>query len=169
MKSICEKMRLPRGLAALAIGLLVAVAPANATHRSDNLAERLERDGRFTTLLAAAGAAGLGEALTAGGPFTLFAPTDEAFAKLPPGTVESLLVNTNALRDILLYHVLGEPQRAGELIYKRSVETLQGSEVTVSLRHGQVFVNDSRVINANVRAANGVIHVIDAVMLPSVR
>ena len=166
MKSIYRKIGLPRALAAVTIGLLIAVAPAKATHRSENIAERLDRDGRFTTLLAAVSAAGLGEALTAGGPFTVFAPTDQAFAKLPAGTVESLLANTNALRDILLYHVLGEPKRAGELIYKQSAETLQGSEVAISLRRGKVFVNDARVINANVKAENGVIHVIDTVLLP---
>jgi uncharacterized surface protein with fasciclin (FAS1) repeats len=142
--------------------LLPPAAPADI----NNVADVLALDGRFNTLLAAVGAAGLGEALTTGGPFTLFAPTDEAFAKLPPGTVESLLANTNALRDILLYHVLGEPKRALELLSRRSVETLQGSEVKVSLRHGGVFVNDSRVINANVTSPNAVIHVIDAVLLP---
>ena len=142
--------------------LLPPVAPSDI----NNVADVLLLDGRFNTLLAAVGAAGLGEALTTGGPFTLFAPTDEAFAKLPPGTVESLLANTNALREILLYHVLGAPKRALELLYQRSAETLQGSDVTISLRHGGVFVNDSRVINANVNSPNAVIHVIDAVLLP---
>jgi transforming growth factor-beta-induced protein len=123
-------------------------------------------DGRFTTLLAAVQAAGLGEALTTGGPFTVFAPTDDAFAKLPAGTVESLIANPDALRNILLYHVLGEPKRAVELVARRSAETLQGSDVTVSIRQGGVFVNESRVINANVKAPNAVIHVIDTVLLP---
>ena len=142
--------------------LLPPAAPASI----NNLADVLALDGRFNTLLAAVGAAGLGEVLTTGGPLTLFAPTDEAFAKLPPGTVESLLANTNALRDILLYHVLGEPKRALELLYRQNAETLQGSEVTISWRNGGVFVNDSRVINANVSSPNAVIHVLDAVLLP---
>jgi uncharacterized surface protein with fasciclin (FAS1) repeats len=140
--------------------------PPSAPADINNLADVLALDGRFNTLLAAVGAAGLGEALTTGGPFTLFAPTDAAFAKLPPGTVESLIANPDALRNILLYHVLGEPKRALELFYNRSAETLQGSDVTFSLRHGGLFVNDSRVINANVSSPNAVIHVIDTVLLP---
>lgn len=131
-----------------------------------NLADVLALDGRFTTLLAAVSAAGLGEALTTGGPFTLFAPTDEAFAQLPPGTVESLLANPDALRNVLLYHVLGQRRGAVELLAKRSAETLQGSEVSIALRHGAVFVNDSRVLNANVSSPNAIIHVIDQVLLP---
>jgi uncharacterized surface protein with fasciclin (FAS1) repeats len=142
--------------------LLPPAAPADI----NNLADVLALDGRFNTLLAAVGAAGLGEALTTGGPFTLFAPTDEAFAKLPAGTVESLIANPDALKNILLYHVLGTPKRALELLYNRSAETLQGSDVTISFRHGGVFVNDSRVINANVSSPNAVIHVIDTVLLP---
>jgi len=142
--------------------LLPPAAPADI----NNLADVLALDGRFNTLLAAVTAAGLGETLTTGGPFTLFAPTDEAFAKLPPGTVESLITNVPALQNILLYHVLDEPRRATELLWKRTAETLQGSEVTVALRHGGVFVNDSRVINANLSAPNAVIHVIDTVLLP---
>jgi uncharacterized surface protein with fasciclin (FAS1) repeats len=140
--------------------------PPSAPADINNLADVLALDGRFTTLLTAVGAAGLGDTLTTGGPFTLFAPTDAAFAKLPPGTVESLVANPDALRNILLYHVLGEPKRALELISRRSAQTLQGSDVTISLRHGSVLVNDSRVINANVKAPNAVIHVIDTVLLP---
>lgn len=142
--------------------LLPPAAPADI----NNLADVLALDGRFKTLLAAVGAAGLGEALTTGGPFTLFAPTDDAFAKLPAGTVETLLANTNLLRNILLYHVLGQRTRAAQLLAQRTAETLQGSEVSVSFRHGGVFVNDSRVVNANVSSPNAIIHVIDTVLLP---
>ncbi len=142
--------------------LLPPAAPTDI----NNVADVLALDGRFNTLLAAVGAAGLGEALTTGGPFTLFAPTDEAFAKLPPGTIPALLADTNALRNILLYHVLGQRSGAVQLLYKRTAETLQGADVAIALRHGAVFVNDSRVINANVSSPNAVIHVIDAVLLP---
>lgn len=140
--------------------------PPSAPADIGNLADVLALDGRFNTLLAAVGAAGLGEVLTTGGPFTLFAPTDEAFAKLPAGTVEGLVANPDALKNVLLYHVLGAPKRAVELLVRRSAETLQGSDVTVSLRHGSVFVNGARVLNANVKAPNAVIHVIDSVLLP---
>lgn len=142
--------------------LLPPAAPADI----NNLADVLALDGRFSTLLAAVGAAGLGEALTTGGPFTLFAPTDEAFAKLPAGTVESLIANPEALKNILLYHVVGERKSAWQLLGCRAVETLQGADVAVSLRHGGVFVNDSRVLNFNVNSPNAVIHVIDTVLLP---
>jgi uncharacterized surface protein with fasciclin (FAS1) repeats len=142
--------------------LLPPAGPADIRNAADVLA----LDGRFKTLLAAVNAAGLGEALTTGGPFTLFAPTDAAFAKLPPGTVENLLANPNTLREILLYHVLGKRSRAGELLLQRNAETLQGSAVTVALRDYSVFVNDSRVINANVSSPNAIIHVLDAVLLP---
>lgn len=142
--------------------LLPPAAPADI----NNLADVLALDGRFKTLLAAVGAAGLGEALTTGGPFTLFAPTDDAFAKLPAGTIETLLANTNLLRNILLYHVLGERSRASSLLYQRSAETLQGSDVAIALRHGGVFVNQARVLNPNVNSPNAFIHVIDSVLLP---
>jgi len=132
----------------------------------NNLADVLALDGRFTTLLAAVRAAGLGETLTTGGPFTLFAPTDEAFAKLPPGTVDSLLADPDALRDILLYHVLGQRSRVLELLIKQTAETLQGADVALSIRPGGVFVNDARVLNANLNSPNAIIHVIDSVLLP---
>jgi transforming growth factor-beta-induced protein len=132
----------------------------------NSLVDVLALDGRFTTLIAAVQAAGLTDALVSGGPLTLFAPTDEAFAALPPGTVESLITNVPALQNILLYHVLGEEVSAARLLGRHSVETLQGEAVTTSVKRGSLFVNQSRVLNPNVNAPNGIIHVIDAVLLP---
>jgi transforming growth factor-beta-induced protein len=132
----------------------------------NSLVDVLALDGRFKTLIAAVTAAGLADTLATGGPFTLFAPTDEAFAALPAGTVESLVTNVPALQNILLYHVLNDSKSAYELLCKRSVETLQGETVAVSLNRNGVFVNESRVINPNVKAPNGIIHVIGAVLLP---
>jgi len=132
----------------------------------NSLVDVLALDGRFTTLITAVQAAGLADALTTGGPFTVFAPTDDAFAALPPGTVESLVTNVPALQNVLLYHVLGESKSAYQLLRKRSAETLQGEAVRVSARRSGIFVNDSRVLNPNVKTPNGIIHVIDAVLLP---
>ena len=132
----------------------------------DSLVDVLALDGRFTTLIAAVTAAGLADTLATGGPFTVFAPTDDAFAALPPGTVDSLLVDIPALQNILLYHVLGESKSAYELLWKRSAETLQGEEVAISINRSGIFINKSPVINPNVKAPNGIIHVIGAVLLP---
>ena len=132
----------------------------------NSLVDILVLDGRFTTLIAAVQAAGLADALTTGGPFTLFAPTDDAFAALPPGTVDALVANIPALQNILLYHVLGESQSALQLLRYRSAQTLQGEDVAVSLKRGGILINQSKVLNANVKAPNGIIHVIDAVLLP---
>lgn len=125
--------------------------------------------GQFKTLAAALEAAGLIEALKGTGPFTVFAPTDEAFAKLPAGTVESLLrpENKEKLKSILLYHVVSGKVPASEVLKLngRSVKTLQGSSITVRTSHG-VKVNDAKVTTTDVNASNGVIHVIDTVLMP---
>ena len=126
-------------------------------------------DGRFTTLVAAVQAAGLAETLSGEGPFTVFAPTDDAFAALPAGTVESLLLpeNKQALTDILLYHVASGKVMAADVVNLTSVPTLLGKDVTVTVKDGKVFLNDTaEVIITDIEASNGVIHVIDAVLLP---
>jgi len=143
----------------------VLIPPA-ADININSLVDVLALDGRFTTLITAVQAAGLADALTTGGPFTVFAPTDDAFAALPAGTVESLVTNIPALQNVLLYHVLGDSKSAYELLCKRSAETLQGEEVEVSINRNGFIINQSRVINPNVNTPNGIIHVIDAVLLP---
>ncbi len=124
--------------------------------------------GSFGTLLAAVDAAGLTDTLRGPGPFTVFAPTDDAFAALPAGTVESLLEpeNVDMLTSILTLHVLGAEVVAADAIAAGSAETLNGQSVTIEQVDGEVFVNGARVLQADVRASNGVIHVIDAVLLP---
>ena len=143
----------------------VLIPPASDI-KINSIVDVLALDGRFTTLIAAVQAAGLADALATGGPFTLFAPTEDAFAALPPGTVESLVTNVPALQNILLYHALDESKSAYELLRKRSVETLQGEEVAVSFNRSGILINQARVLNPNVKAPNGIIHVIDAVLLP---
>lgn len=132
----------------------------------NSLVDVLALDGRFTTLIAAVTAAGLADTLATGGPFTVFAPTDDAFAALPAGTVESLVTNVPALQNILLYHVLDGSKSAYDLLCKRSAETLQGEEVAISIKRGGIFINQSPLISPNVKAPNGIIHVIGAVLLP---
>jgi len=125
--------------------------------------------GTFNTLVAALGAADLAATLGGEGPFTVFAPTDEAFAKLPKGTVESLLKpeNKDKLRSILLYHVVDGRVFSNDAIDAKSANTLQGSEIKVSAKGKSVMINDAKVVSADIDASNGVIHVINSVLLPT--
>lgn len=123
-------------------------------------------DGRFTTLVAAVQAAGLVETLSGEGPFTVFAPTDDAFAKLPEGTVEALLADIPALTDILLYHVVPGKVMAADVVGLESADTVLGKPVSIKVDMGNVYINEAQVIITDIEASNGVIHVIDAVLLP---
>ena len=123
-------------------------------------------DGRFETLVAAVIAADLAETLSSDGLFTVFAPTDDAFAKLPEGTVEALLADIPALTDILLYHVVSGRVMAEEVILLTEAETLLGEMVEIRVENGMVYINDAQVIITDIMADNGVIHVIDTVILP---
>ncbi|MFM7174057.1 MAG: fasciclin domain-containing protein, partial [Caldilinea sp.] len=123
--------------------------------------------GDFNTLVAAVTAAGLVETLQGEGPFTVFAPTDAAFAALPEGTVEALLEDpAGALTDILLYHVVAGKVLSGDLSDGMTAETVLGAPITVGIADGVVTINDATVVVADIEASNGVIHVIDAVILP---
>jgi uncharacterized surface protein with fasciclin (FAS1) repeats len=124
--------------------------------------------GRFNTLVAAVKAAGLVEALKGPGPFTVFAPTDEAFAKLPQGTLENLLKpeNKDALKKILTYHVVAGKVTAKDVVKLDSAKTLEGGSLTIHQGGGGVMINNANVIKTDIAASNGVIHVIDTVLLP---
>ena len=122
--------------------------------------------GNFTTLLAAAEAAGLVETLKGEGPYTVFAPTDEAFAALPEGTVDGLLADPEALAGILTYHVVPGKVMSTDLSDGMTATTVNGADVTVSIDGDTVMVDDATVTQADVEASNGVIHVIDAVIMP---
>jgi uncharacterized surface protein with fasciclin (FAS1) repeats len=124
--------------------------------------------GSFKTLVAAAKAAGLVDTLSGKGPFTVFAPTDAAFAKLPSGTVETLLKpeNKEKLKAILLYHVVAGDVKSTDLKDGESVKTVGGKSITVHIANGVVTVNDATVVKADIPASNGTIHVIDTVLLP---
>ena len=122
--------------------------------------------GSFSTLVAAIKAANLVDTLKGAGPFTVFAPTDEAFAKLPEGTVDGLLKDIPKLTKILTYHVVAGNVKAADVTKLKSAKTIEGSDVAIDASKG-VKVNDSTVINPDVIADNGVIHVIDTVLIPA--
>jgi transforming growth factor-beta-induced protein len=158
-------MRKLTWLVALMALLVTAVVPALA--QEQDIVDIAVADGRFTTLVAAVQAAGLVDTLKSEGPFTVFAPTDDAFAALPEGTVEGLLADIPALTDVLLYHVVSGAVRAADVVGLEAAPTVQGSDISISVRDGSVFLNDSiQVIITDIEAANGVIHVIDGVLLP---
>ena len=148
----------------------VAVQPATAGNCSKHtmtLAGQASNAGIFTTLLAAADVANLTSILYNDGPFTLFAPTDDAFAALPDGTVENLLKNPKELAKVLKYHLVKGNIFSSDLNNGSSVATVLGSPVSINTTEG-VLVNNAKVIQADVEASNGVIHVIDKVLLPTI-
>ncbi len=147
------------------VGLSVVAAFPVWANDGDSIPGTLTSRGDFTTLLAAAEAAGLVETLQSGGPFTLFAPNDAAFAKLPDGTVASLLADPEQLSQILLYHVVPGSVDAATVVTLSGATTVQGSDVTVST-DGGVSINEANVIETDLAASNGIIHVIDSVLLP---
>ncbi len=133
---------------------------------SSDIVDTAKAAGAFNTLLAAAKAAGLVDALKADGPITVFAPTDDAFAKLPDGTLEALLDDTDTLRQILLLHVVPGKVTAKKALAAGNAPTLFGQPIYVAARDNGAFVDDAKIIKTDVMASNGVIHVIDSVMLP---
>ena len=127
--------------------------------------------GSFKTLVAAVQAAGLVETLKGKGPFTVFAPTDEAFAKLPKGTVESLLLPENKAKlvDILTYHVVPGQVMAADVVKLTSAKTVEGQSVAIVVKDGKVRVDGANVVQTDIVTSNGVIHVIDSVILPKTK
>ena len=154
---------------ALALAATTALAvPAFADAHTSDIVATAQEAGDFTTLLAAAEAAGLVETLTGEGPYTVFAPTDAAFEALPDGTVDSLLMEENQeqLSNILLYHVVPGTVMSGDLSDGMEAETASGGTLTISTTDG-VMVNDATVTTPDIEASNGVIHVIDTVLMPA--
>jgi uncharacterized surface protein with fasciclin (FAS1) repeats len=150
--------------------LLAATAFAGSYgEKKKDIVDTAVAAGDFTTLAAALKAGGLIETLKSEGPFTVFAPTDAAFAKLPAGTVENLLKpeNKDKLVEILTYHVVPGNVTAADVIKLDSAKTANGSKVRIRVSEETVFVNDARVVAADVGASNGVIHVVDTVILPN--
>lgn len=151
----------------LAVLALVPLMMARAEEKGKDIVDTAVA-AKFETLVAAVKAAGLVETLKGKGPFTVFAPTDEAFKKLPEGTLESLLKpeNKKKLAEILTYHVVPGKVLAADVVKLKSAKTVQGSEVKIKVEGGSVMVDGAKVIKTDVMTTNGVIHVIDAVILP---
>ena len=153
---------------ALILSVLAAALPASAGSAKKDIVDTAVAAGSFQTLATALQAAGLVDTLKGTGPYTVFAPTDEAFGKLPAGTVETLLKpeNKEKLKAILLYHVVAGDVAAKQVMKMSSAKTVEGQSVAISTSNGTVMVNNAKVVTADVLASNGVIHVIDTVLLP---
>ena len=155
-------------LACLTFALLATTMVRAEAAKSKDIVDTAVAAGSFKTLAAALKAAGLVDTLKGTGPFTVFAPTDEAFAKLPPGTVESLLKpeNKDKLVAILTYHVVAGKAMAKDVAGMPTAKTVNGKELTLKAEGGKVMVNNATVTKADIETSNGVIHVIDTVLLP---
>jgi uncharacterized surface protein with fasciclin (FAS1) repeats len=153
---------------AITLGLILSLGGRAAAENEGqmDIVDTAIAAGSFDTLVAAIKAAGLVETLKGEGPFTVFAPTDEAFAKLPQGTLESLLADKAKLTSILTYHVVPGNVMAADVVKLQSAKTVQGQSVAIEAGQS-VRVNSSNVIKTDIVTSNGVIHVIDAVLLPS--
>lgn len=134
---------------------------------SSDIVDTLVDNGNFTTLVAAVGAANLVDTLKSDGKFTLFAPTDQAFAKLPTGTVAALLNDLPTLSAILKYHVVSGEVPASVATTLSSAPTVNGQNITLSVQHGSLYINSSKVVLYDIKTSNGIIHVIDTVLLPN--
>jgi uncharacterized surface protein with fasciclin (FAS1) repeats len=155
-------------IGALAFAAPSAAAPAAGAAQAD-IVDTAVAAGSFKTLAAALDAAGLIQTLKGPGPFTVFAPTDEAFAKLPAGTVESLLKPENRarLQRILTYHVVSGRVTSADVATLHSATAVSGDTITIASKDGAVMIDNARVVKADIEASNGVIHVIDTVILPT--
>ena len=144
-----------------------AAPSASAAAMAKDIVQTATEAGSFSTLLTAVEAAGLVETLQGEGPYTVFAPTDEAFEALPAGTLEGLLGDKEALKKVLLYHVASGAVSSGQVVGLTSVDSVAGSPIAIAVKDGTVYLNDSaKVVTPDVMASNGVIHVIDKVILP---
>jgi uncharacterized surface protein with fasciclin (FAS1) repeats len=150
---------------ALLASVAAVPAPARAASKSD-IVDTAVAAGDFKTLAAALQAAGLVETLKGPGPFTVFAPTDAAFAKLPAGTVEGLLKDREKLTSILTYHVVAGRVMAADVMTMKSAKTVQGGSLAVATSGAGVTIDGVRVVKTDIQCSNGVIHVIDAVLMP---
>lgn len=146
-----------------------ALSAGNYGKNKSDIVDTAVAAGDFSTLAAALQAGDLVDTLKSDGPFTVFAPTDAAFAKLPDGTVEMLLLpeNKDKLVAILTYHVVAGKVMAADVVTLTSAKTVNGEDVAIRVDNGTVFINDAQVTAADVGASNGVIHVIDTVLLPN--
>ena len=151
------------GLFILAISMFAA---AGHHGMKKDIVDTAVAAGDFSTLVTAVKAAGLVETLKGEGPFTVFAPTDAAFAKVPTDTLNALLADKAALANVLTYHVVAGNVMAADVVKLTSAVTVQGQAVSIAVKDGKVYVDGAQVVATDIKASNGVIHVIDAVILP---
>jgi uncharacterized surface protein with fasciclin (FAS1) repeats len=156
----------------LAVTILLVFLSSTAliasSHTKMDIVDTAVKAGSFNTLVAAVQAAGLAETLKGEGPFTVFAPTDDAFAKLPAGTVEDLLKpeNKDKLAAILTYHVVSGKVMAKDVMTMKEAKTVNGETITISMEADTVMIDNAKVVTADIECSNGIIHVIDTVILP---
>jgi uncharacterized surface protein with fasciclin (FAS1) repeats len=164
-----RRIRSILAVSATAAVALAAAGPASAHARAvadKDIVQTAKAAGQFDTLTALLKRAGLVSALKAKGPFTVFAPTDAAFAKVPKKTLKALKKDKAKLQSVLLYHVAKGKLTAAKVVKRKSIKTLNGQRVRVRVRDGKVFVGGARVVAPDVGASNGVIHVINRVLIP---
>ena len=152
----------------LGLALVLGFSTVAKAEEKKDIVDTAASAGSFKTLVAAVKAADLVETLKGKGPFTVFAPTDDAFAKLPKGTVDSLLKpqNKDKLVAILTYHVVPGKVMAKDVVNLKTAKTVQGSPVKITVKDGKVMVDNAKVVKTDIEASNGVIHVIDSVIMP---
>jgi uncharacterized surface protein with fasciclin (FAS1) repeats len=154
-------------IVALAVLSVAAVAPASTSRAQDkNIVKTAVAAGKFTTLASLLQQAGLVKTLEGKGPYTVFAPTDAAFKKVPKATLDQVAASKKTLRSVLLLHVAKGKLTAAKVIKRKSIKTLNGQRIKVRVRKGKVYVGGARVVTPDVKASNGVIHVINKVLLP---
>ena len=160
------KKLLPIGIVA-ALALSIAGGPAAARQNDEkNIVQTAQAAGNFKTLTKLVVKAGLADTLSNSGPYTVFAPTDAAFKKVPKSTLKSLAKHPAKLRAVLLYHVVAGRVPSSQVVMLKSAKTLNGKSVRIHTAGGKVFVNNAKVIKADINASNGVIHVVNRVLIP---
>jgi transforming growth factor-beta-induced protein len=170
MKRIRTTIGLLVVVAAVAAAALGASASGSSASRSDadqNIVQTAIVAGQFNTLASLLTKAGLVDTLSTGGPFTVFAPTDAAFAKVPKATLDALAENPAQLKSVLLYHVVPDRVAAADVVKLTSAKTLEGRSVAIKVVDGSVYIDKAKVTTPDVTASNGVIHVIDSVLIPN--
>ena len=161
------KRHLLSAATALVLGASLASPSARASEPAKDIVDTAVAAGSFTTLATALKAADLIDTLKGKGPFTVFAPTDDAFKKLPAGALDGLLADKAKLKKVLTYHVVAGKVMAADVVKLKEAKTVEGSAAKVSVKGKDVFIDGAKVVKTDIGASNGVIHVIDTVVLPN--
>ena len=154
-----------RLLAVAGLSAMLSVT-AHAQSNTKDIVDTAVGAGTFKTLAKALTEAGLVDTLKGAGPFTVFAPTDDAFAKLPAGTLDKLLANKDELKRVLLFHVVSGQVKAADVVKLKSAKTVEGSDAKITVKGKEVMIDKAKVVKTDIAASNGVIHVLDSVLLP---